>query len=77
MNLIHNPTADDQKKITRMLWTHNANFHPVEILPFIINYTNDTGQTEAGLVAQTWWGGLEIQYLWVSDVFRGKGYGRG
>lgn len=30
----------------------------------------------AGLVARTWWGGLEVQYLWVSDEYRKSGYGR-
>ncbi|EGT5730050.1 GNAT family N-acetyltransferase [Cronobacter dublinensis subsp. dublinensis] len=76
MNFLNNPSRQDQDAITNGLWAHNDKYHPVDIKPFIINYTDGKGEVIAGLVAQTWWGGLEIQYLWVSEKYRGNGYGK-
>lgn len=76
LNIIHTPTQRDKDVITDGLWGHNENFHHVDIEPFVINYSDNKGAVIAGLIAQTWWGGLEIQYLWVSAEHRGAGYGR-
>lgn len=76
MNIIYNPSYQEKEAITDGLWEHNSHFNPVDIEPFIINVTDENGSVIAGLVAQTWWGALEIQYLWVSEQYRGAGYGR-
>ena len=41
LNIIHAPTQHDKDVITDGLWGHNANFHPVDIEPFIINYSDE------------------------------------
>lgn len=76
LNVIHNPTHQEKDVITDGLWEHNSHFHPVDIEPFIVNLTDESGSVRAGLIAQTWWNALEIQYLWVSEECRGMGYGR-
>lgn len=37
---------------------------------------DDSGSILAGLYGWTWGGTLHIQYLWVDEALRGKGYGR-
>ncbi|WP_168395430.1 GNAT family N-acetyltransferase [Erwinia amylovora] len=76
MNIIHNPSHQEKTFITDGLWEHNSHFHPVDIEPFVIDISDDNGSVVAGLIAQTWWGALEIQYLWVSEQYREMGYGR-
>lgn len=76
MKIIHDPSYEEKNQITDGLWGHNEAYHHVDIKPFLINYTDDSGIVKGGLIAQTWWGALEIQYLWVSEELRGKGYGK-
>lgn len=71
-----NPDSSRKERITNELWKHNGSFHPVEIEQFILESLDDKGTLQAGLIAQTWWGALEIQYLWVSEQMRGKGCGK-
>lgn len=73
---INNPSQKEKNVITDGLWSHNANFHPIEIKQFQLNCTCENGNIAGGLVAQIWWGALEIQYLWISESIRGKGYGK-
>ena len=76
MNIIHHPGDKEKTAIIDSLWSHNALYHPVDITPLIISFTDDLGIVKGGLIAQTWWGTLEIQYLWVDEEFRGQGYGK-
>jgi len=76
ITLITNPSHQEKNVITDGLWSHNATFHPVEIEPFLLYCTDDDGNVAGGLIAQTWWGTLEIQYLWIAERIRGKGYGK-
>jgi len=70
------PAAADEEYVIDSLWAHNAKTTPVDIHPLFITLRDDDNQIYAGLVARTWWGGLEVQYLWVSDACRGQGTGR-
>ncbi|MBM7343459.1 GNAT family N-acetyltransferase [Pantoea coffeiphila] len=70
------PAAADEEYVIDSLWTHNAKTTPVDIHPLFLTLRDEQNQIMAGLVARTWWGGLEVQYLWVSDDCRGKGVGR-
>lgn len=66
----------EEKFIIDNLWLNNNNFSPVDIHPLRITMKEKSGETEGGIIARTWWRGLDIQYLWIADVHRGKGKGR-
>ncbi|WP_074013628.1 N-acetyltransferase [Candidatus Sodalis sp. SoCistrobi] len=70
--------ADDaeEKLIQQKLWSHNAHFQAVDMRPLRLTITNDAGDIVAGLLASTWWGSLEIQYLWIDERHRYGGLGR-
>ncbi|WP_455811374.1 GNAT family N-acetyltransferase [Pseudomonas graminis] len=70
------PADADETFVINSLWQHNAKTTPVDIHPLFLTLRDENNQIFAGLVARTWWGGLEVQYLWVSDDCRGKGVGR-
>lgn len=76
LSIICNPSQQEVSLVTNGLWAHNAQFHPVDIRPFLVNFTDEQKNVCGGLVAQSWWGGLEIQYLWVAEQYRKKGVGR-
>lgn len=70
------PSSADEDFVVSRLWAHNAKTTPVDIQPLFLTLRDEQDQILAGLVARTWWGALEIQYLWVSEACRGKGTGR-
>lgn len=71
-----NPVAADEAFVIDNLWKHNSKTTPVDIHPLFLTLRDEENNIMAGLVARTWWGGLEVQYLWVSESCRGKGTGR-
>lgn len=71
-----NPAAADEAFVINSLWQHNAKTTPVDIHPLSLIQRDEYNDIIAGLVAKTWWGALEIQYLWVSAALRGQGVGR-
>lgn len=75
-NTIFNPSHQEKDVIINGLWSHNSKFHPVEIKQFLINFHDDDDIVRGGLIAQTWWNMLEVQYLWIDELYRGKGYGK-
>ncbi|TCW00172.1 GNAT family N-acetyltransferase [Biostraticola tofi] len=75
VNITDNPTLEEKNEIIDELWKHNQIFHPVDINTFIVSLTNSNEKIIAGLIAQTWWGALDIKYLWVNESYRYKGYG--
>ncbi|WP_213991420.1 GNAT family N-acetyltransferase [Sodalis sp. dw_96] len=78
MELILSNVADEseEKLILNALRRHNGLFSPVDVQPLRITMKDPTGMMKGGLIAKTWWGGLDIIYLWVADEYRKKGYGR-
>lgn len=70
------PADADETFVINSLWQSNAKTTPVDIHPLFLTLRDENNQIMAGLVARTWWGGLEVQYLWVSDDCRGQGVGR-
>ncbi|MFC0225580.1 GNAT family N-acetyltransferase [Serratia aquatilis] len=76
INLTDTPAPQDEEFVIDSLWAHNHKYDAVDIHPLFLTITDDSNKIVAGLVARTWWGGLEVQYLWVSDYYRKKGYGR-
>lgn len=69
------PSDEATSHIIDSLWQHNEHYAPVNMKPLFICAERD-GKTVAGLVARTWWGVLDIQYLWVHESLRGTGVGK-
>lgn len=69
------PNPKDEEYVIDNLWAHNDQYDAVDIRPLFLTITDDANQIVGGLVARTWWGGLEVQYLWVSEQYRAQGYG--
>lgn len=76
INVTDNPAQVDEDFVIDSLWAHNNKFDEVDIHPLFITLRDEKNAIAGGLVARTWWGGLEVQYLWVSDDYRTHGYGR-
>ncbi|XBS69062.1 GNAT family N-acetyltransferase [Acerihabitans sp. KWT182] len=78
MELIISDIPDQavEKQVLDGLWGYNHVFSPVDIHPFRIVMKDSSKKLQGGIIARTWWGGLEIQYLWIAEIFRGKGFGR-
>ena len=70
------PIQQDEEFVIDSLWRHNDKFDKVDIHPLFLTLRDDDEKIVGGLVARTWWGGLEVQYLWVSDKYRAQGFGR-
>lgn len=71
-----NPSLQDEEFVIGNLWKHNSQFDEVDITPLFLTLRNEQNQILGGLVARTWWQGLEVQYLWVGEAARGQGKGR-
>ncbi|MBJ7221993.1 MULTISPECIES: GNAT family N-acetyltransferase [unclassified Brenneria] len=76
LNITDNPDKNEEEFVIQSLWKHNQQYDDVDIHPLFLNVKDDTGAIVAGLVARTWWGGLEVQYLWVDEKHRKSGLGR-
>ena len=48
-----------------------AGVHPLDVV-----VTDDQGLLAGGLVAETYWGWLAIDHLWVAEALRGRGIAR-
>lgn len=70
------PDNIEEKQILDGLWKHNHQFSPVDILALRVTVKDQSGKIKGGIIARTWWGGLDIQYLWVEKTYRNKGTGR-
>jgi len=75
INITDMPDPKDEKFVISSLWAHNDTIDKVDIRPLFLTFTDDTQHIIAGLVARTWWGGLEVQYLWVDKAHRQSGLG--
>ncbi|PAV10527.1 GNAT family N-acetyltransferase [Arsenophonus sp. ENCA] len=77
MEFILSDTENDKEEntIINNLWKHNSQFTPVDIHPLRVIF-QDNNQIQGGLIARTWWGGLDIQYLWITENYRKKNIGK-
>lgn len=66
---------NEEQFIIQSLWSHNSGYEEVDIRPLRITMKKETGDITGGLIARTWWGGLEVQYLWVNENYRKQGFG--
>ncbi|AFI89058.1 N-acetyltransferase [Pectobacterium parmentieri] len=76
LNITDTPESDEEEFVIASLWKHNAQYDAVDISPLFLNFKDDENNIIAGLISRTWWGALEVQYLWVSDKHRKSGLGR-
>ncbi|MFP9230023.1 GNAT family N-acetyltransferase [Pectobacterium cacticida] len=76
LQITDSPNADEEAFVIASLWKHNAQYDPVDITPLFLNFRDDENHIIAGLISRTWWGALEVQYLWVSEPYRNNGLGR-
>ncbi|MDC9582825.1 GNAT family N-acetyltransferase [Xenorhabdus sp. PR6a] len=76
MHITDTPNSQDEAYVIQNLWAHNQQYSDVDIHPLFLTITDEDNQIIAGLIAKTWWGGLEIQYLWVDKKYRKKGFGK-
>lgn len=75
LNITDTPNQKEEDYVIKSLWQHNEQYNAVDIHPLFLTITDDDNNIIAGLVARTWWGGLDIQYLWVSEKYRKSGLG--
>lgn len=77
MKLILNDKENiaEENTIIDSLWKHNSNFTKVDMHPLRVTLM-DNNNIVGGLIARTWWGGLDIQYLWIAENYRKKGFGK-
>ncbi|ATY89745.1 GNAT family N-acetyltransferase [Pectobacterium atrosepticum] len=76
LNVTDTPEPDEEEFVIESLWKHNEQYESVDISPLFLNFKDDENNIIAGLISRTWWGALEVQYLWVSEAYRKSGLGR-
>lgn len=76
LNITNTPDAEEEEFVIASLWKHNEQYDAVDISPLFLNFKDDESNIIAGLISRTWWGALEVQYLWVSEQYRKSGLGR-
>lgn len=76
LHITNTPDSDEEEFVIASLWKHNAQYDAVDISPLFLNFKDDENNIIAGLISRTWWGALEVQYLWVSEKHRKSGLGR-
>ncbi|OSN07004.1 acetyltransferase [Lonsdalea iberica] len=76
LNITDTPNPQDEEFVIQRLLQHNKKFQEGDIYPLFLTFTNDNNDIIAGLVARTWWGALEIKFLWVDEPYRHAGLGR-
>jgi ribosomal protein S18 acetylase RimI-like enzyme len=70
------PSEADVRFIEEQLITYNlamTGYH--DYRPLAVFARDDDGTICAGLTGFTWGGALKIEYLWVGEQLRGRGYG--
>lgn len=84
INVFQNPVDDVRKTVKRHLQLFNHKQlphlfpHPDDLkdLPALdLTIRDDNDQIIAGVVANIFWGGLHIDYIWVDETLRSSGIG--
>jgi GNAT superfamily N-acetyltransferase len=73
-----NPAAQDVAKILAGLGAFNAAQvgRPADPKKFFLSVRDGDGVVVGGLVGVTYWDWMYVDYLWLSDGLRGRGWGR-
>lgn len=71
---IKDPQAEEY--IIQQLWQHNSRFAEINMKPLNVILYDDEQYIQGGLLAHTWFGTLDIHYLWIDEAHRQHGTGR-
>ena len=80
MQITNQWNIDDSDYIKKKVIGHNLSIlpdevkHPVKNISFILR--NDANEVMGGITGTIFWYHLHIDFLWVDDSLRGKGYGK-
>ncbi|HEX2081633.1 MAG TPA: GNAT family N-acetyltransferase [Longimicrobium sp.] len=70
------PSAEDRRKVIEGIKAYNARFTPrVPKLGLTLLLRDGGGEVRGGLLAETYWGWLFVDILWVDEPLRGQGHG--
>ena len=76
MEITSKPHQEDIELIRRSVRQHNRQYMPNDFCDLAVFERDSDGNVIGGLTAVTYWGRLEIGYLWVSSQHRGNGLAR-
>lgn len=80
MKISNEWNLEDSEYIRNMVIEYNLSILPDEVKQSSINVShilrNDDGKIVGGITGKIVWYHLHIDYLWVDDSLRGKGYGK-
>jgi GNAT superfamily N-acetyltransferase len=68
------PREDDEAFIIEQTRKHNRAFAGKESRSLCVFARDDAGNLIGGLTAKTYWGYLDVAYLWVNERRRGQGH---
>ncbi|SDJ16076.1 GNAT family N-acetyltransferase [Salimicrobium halophilum] len=80
MEIIQQWKQDDSDYIRKKVIEHNMQELPDELktpnkdISFMLK--DDSGEICGGITANSFWHHVHIEFLWVAEEYRGKGYGR-
>ena len=75
--LEENASPEDLRTVSEGLGAYNrAQVGPENYRPLRIFLRDTQNRVAGGLLGSIYWGWCSIDYLWVSDEFRGQGYGK-
>jgi GNAT superfamily N-acetyltransferase len=76
ISLEDSPRPEDVAQVVEGLTAFNRLYAPVNQYRALVIFLRDSiGEILGGLVAETYWGWLHVQILWIDEAFRGRGFG--
>ena len=69
------PDPDTDDHIIHKTFEHNARFVPYEYEPLSVYCRDNFGEIIGGLTGHTYWGYLDVEFLWVDESHRHRGIG--
>ena len=73
LELTSNPSHEDESKVIDKIREFNLDLVPTHVERLCVFDRLDSGEVIGGLVGKTYWGYLDISYLWVDDSYRNQG----
>jgi len=75
LEITNSPAKEDNEVIINKTREYNSEFVPCEFEELSVFQRSDNGEILGGLTGKTFWGWLHIEYLWVSELERGRKVG--
>ncbi|RPE04412.1 N-acetyltransferase [Candidatus Pantoea deserta] len=76
IKISHIEDRQTEEYIIQRLWQHNNRFADVNMKSLNVFLYDDEQRIQGGLLAHTWFGTLDINYLWIDEAYRQHGSGR-